>query len=200
MTNKWMNAASAAVLSFGLIGAPVAFAQDATQNDTQVAPTAPMNNQTTPMDPTTTMPPAEVNPTTPGTPTTPSVPAPNDTASLMPSIPLSDITGSNIKNSNGEDVATLDTVLIQPNGQITDGVVAVGGFMGLGTKKVKVAWNEFQFSPTDHTLVLAKSNEEIEAMPEYVAPEKPAERSGTTTTDSTVPAAPAQPGTGGVTN
>jgi sporulation protein YlmC with PRC-barrel domain len=62
----------------------------------------------------------------------------------------SDIIGTRIKNSQGKDIGEVDKLMIDPKtGQISHVVVGVGGFAGVGEKKVVVPWSDIKFG-TQH--------------------------------------------------
>ena len=61
-----------------------------------------------------------------------------------------DIIGTRIKNAEGKDIGEIDRLMIDPSsGKISHVVVGLGGFLGVGEKKVVVAWSDLKFTGTD---------------------------------------------------
>ncbi len=57
----------------------------------------------------------------------------------------SKLVGSNVYNQSGQTVGSVDDLLIGEDGKISQAVVSVGGFLGIGGKLVAVPFNEFKF-------------------------------------------------------
>jgi hypothetical protein len=56
-----------------------------------------------------------------------------------------DIIGTRIKNAQGKDIGEIDRLLIDPqSGKVSHVVVGLGGFLGVGEKKVVVPWSELK--------------------------------------------------------
>jgi sporulation protein YlmC with PRC-barrel domain len=58
-----------------------------------------------------------------------------------------DIIGTRIKNTAGKDIGEIDQLLIDRNGKVSQVVVGLGGFAGVGEKKVVVPWSDLKFAP-----------------------------------------------------
>jgi sporulation protein YlmC with PRC-barrel domain len=58
-----------------------------------------------------------------------------------------DIIGTRIKNVAGKDIGEIDQLLIDRNGKVTHAIIGMGGFAGVGEKKVVVPWSELKFAP-----------------------------------------------------
>jgi sporulation protein YlmC with PRC-barrel domain len=57
-----------------------------------------------------------------------------------------DIIGTRIKNAEGKDIGEIDRLLIDPqSGKVSHVVVGLGGFLGVGEKKVVVPWSDLKF-------------------------------------------------------
>ena len=82
-----------------------------------------------------------------------------------------DVEGSYVYGMNDETVGEIDTLLMDADGQVTDAVINVGGFLGLGEKPVKVAFDRIQVlkgeEGEDYRFYIESSEEKLEAMPEY---------------------------------
>jgi sporulation protein YlmC with PRC-barrel domain len=59
----------------------------------------------------------------------------------------SEIRGTHVKNPQGQDLGTIDEVLIDPDtGQVRFVILEVGGFLGLGSTRVAVPLSAFQIT------------------------------------------------------
>ncbi len=57
----------------------------------------------------------------------------------------SKLVGSNVYNQSGQTVGSVDDLLIGQDGKISEAVVSVGGFLGIGGKLVAVPFDQFKF-------------------------------------------------------
>jgi putative membrane protein len=89
-------------------------------------------------------------------------------AATEPQQPISidEVLGSRVVNAAGEEVATIDDLVIDQSGQ-QYAVLSVGGFLGIGDKKVAVPLDELQLSEDEVYLMTAATEEQLEQMPEY---------------------------------
>ena len=56
-----------------------------------------------------------------------------------------DLIGTRIKNAEGKDIGEIDSLVIDPqSGRISYVVVGLGGFLGVGERKVVVPWSELK--------------------------------------------------------
>jgi PRC-barrel domain len=76
-----------------------------------------------------------------------------------------------VQNPEGENLADVDDLVIDQDGQVTHVVLGFGGFLGLGTKQVAVPWDRFEVSP-EGNLQIAYTAEELEAAPEFQTAEE----------------------------
>ncbi|HEV8585792.1 MAG TPA: PRC-barrel domain-containing protein [Methylomirabilota bacterium] len=94
------------------------------------------------------------------TPTTPKSPAPDSKAPAAAKdtppawkndanlLESRNVVGMRIKNEQGKDMGEVDNLLIDPqSGKISHVIVGLGGFMGVGERKVVVAWSELKVAP-----------------------------------------------------
>ena len=54
--------------------------------------------------------------------------------------------GSPIVNESGEEIGTIDNLLLNEQGQVAGIIVGVGGFLGIGEKHVALAWEAVEIS------------------------------------------------------
>jgi sporulation protein YlmC with PRC-barrel domain len=73
--------------------------------------------------------------------------------------------GKDVYGANGQKVGELDNVLISPDGRVRAGIVEFGGFLGIGTNKVAVPWNQLQV--TNDRVVADVTKEQVRSMPRW---------------------------------
>lgn len=92
----------------------------------------------------------------------------------------SNILGQNVNDAAGENVGTLDDLLVDPEaGAVTHGIVNIGGFLGIGARQVALAWDELQYNPETQAFTVEQSKEQLEQAPAYEerpTAERPMER------------------------
>ncbi len=79
---------------------------------------------------------------------------------------VSKIIGTKVKNSAGENVGSVDDLVVREKDQVVMAVLSVGGFLGIGDRKVAVPWNELSFG-TDRTITYNVTKEQLKDQPEY---------------------------------
>lgn len=107
--------------------------------------------------------------------------------------------GKEVSGAGGEKLGRIVDVLVGRAGELRAAVVDFGGFLGVGTRKVAVAWSTLTFG--DNGPVLAMTAEELRVTPEYRAgepvvvvgaPKSPAEHT-TRAGDQAAPSSPSAP-------
>jgi hypothetical protein len=83
------------------------------------------------------------------------------------------ILGRGVVDSAGEDVGPLVDVLVDKAGTPVAGVIDVGGFLGVGSRRVAVAWRLLRFVPDNGELQihLDLTFESAAAAPEFQGPD-----------------------------
>jgi sporulation protein YlmC with PRC-barrel domain len=84
---------------------------------------------------------------------------------------LDQLDGVEVVNRNGEDIGSVDKV-ISENGRITDLVVSIGGFMGLGDKEVLVEAEGLLFTGDKVVWNTPVNKDLLDNMPEYQGRDK----------------------------
>jgi hypothetical protein len=82
--------------------------------------------------------------------------------------------GTGIRTYDQQDIAEVQDVLLDPNGQVENIVARFGGFLGFGETTVLLTMDEINVAQAadGHTVVLTDLTPEgLEGRPEYVAPE-----------------------------
>jgi sporulation protein YlmC with PRC-barrel domain len=85
------------------------------------------------------------------------------------SINASKLAGVNVVNNANDTVGEISEVLLDNGGKVSGVVVDVGGFLGIGTHPVKLAWNQIKMINNDGKLqaVVNMDKNALKEMPEY---------------------------------
>lgn len=105
----------------------------------------------------------------------PPPPVPKPSAPVEPrTLPLAQgavgmILGRQVVDSQGTHVGRLVDFVVSQSGEPLAGVIDVGGFMGIGTVRVAIAWRLLRFRQDlgDVQVVVAMPRDEIAAGPEF---------------------------------
>lgn len=100
------------------------------------------------------------------------------------------IIGMRVYNPNGDEVAKVKDVLIDPNGSIKGVVLNVGGVLGVGAKPVGLQWKEVDVEPSNDVVKVNYTKEQLEAAPRFETPDTAAQSD-----TSSQPAQPMTPST-----
>jgi len=100
----------------------------------------------------------------------------------------SKLVGATVFNSSGDDLGTIDDLLTDDNGKISQAVISTGGVLGMGGKLVEVPFDQLKLEPS------ADNNSAAQAagMPKMPAGNNPpaAGKASTTTAANRAPAHP----------
>ncbi len=126
-------------------------------------------------------------------PTAPAAPAAREE---LPREASQRIVGREVTGPSGEVVGRIVNVLLDDNGQPRAAVLDYGGFLGVGRRRVAVAWRTLRFSP--ETVRLDFTRDQMRAFPDYkegdtvvvAAPPEPPPASSTATPPAPEPAQP----------
>jgi len=79
------------------------------------------------------------------------------------------ILGKKVLGPAGEDLGRVVNVLVDQAGRTRAAVIDFGGFLGVGSRKIAVAWDQLTFKPGagDRQLVLNMTREQIQGAREY---------------------------------
>lgn len=76
--------------------------------------------------------------------------------------------GKDVVNQKGEDVGSIDNMLITDTDNVQYAILSVGGFLGLGEKLVAVPTNNLQFDKDKEDVILKNvTKEDLESAPEF---------------------------------
>jgi sporulation protein YlmC with PRC-barrel domain len=87
---------------------------------------------------------------------------------------LSALRGTKVRNANKESIGKIDDIYLDKDGKVTDVIISVGGFLGVGSKDVAVKWSDITFGQEDTSVVLTTSlnKDALMAMPDYTKAER----------------------------
>ena len=77
------------------------------------------------------------------------------------------ILGRQVLDQTGKAGGRIVDVLVDEYGQTRAAVIDVGGFMGLGQRRIATAWRSLRFNPTNGEITLLIPADQIGAVPEY---------------------------------
>jgi hypothetical protein len=106
-----------------------------------------------------------------------------DNPAKSPSAPLRELTvtvldngevqstlGKAVRSAADENMGRIVDVIVDRTGQVRAAIIDFGGFLGVGSRKIAVAWNALHFSPNadkvEH-IALELTREQVRAAPEY---------------------------------
>jgi PRC-barrel domain len=110
-----------------------------------------------------------------GQPQDKSIKGPNGTA-REPTVTVLDrqevqgILGKEVRSGADENMGRIVDVVVDRSGQVRAAIIDFGGFLGVGSRKIAVAWNALRF-PADAKKVerigLELTRDQLQAAPEY---------------------------------
>ncbi|MDO9382062.1 MAG: PRC-barrel domain-containing protein [Hyphomicrobiaceae bacterium] len=104
--------------------------------------------------------------TTPGTSSTPAgTPSQGTPAVVLDDNGIESLLGKEVANASGDKLGRVVDVLVSRDGELRAAVIDFGGFLGVGTRKVAVAWSTLRFSGQGP--VLNMTSDELRVTPEY---------------------------------
>lgn len=82
--------------------------------------------------------------------------------------------GTKVRNANKESIGKIDDVYLDKDAKVTDVVISVGGFLGVGSKDVAVKWSDITIGREDNSVVLTTSltKDALMALPDYTKTER----------------------------
>jgi putative membrane protein len=81
-------------------------------------------------------------------------------------VSLEEVLGAEVVNAAGDEVGEIEDVVLDQNGAYY-AILSVGGFLGLGEKKVAVPLDQLELAEDQVYLMATASEEQLEQMPEY---------------------------------
>jgi sporulation protein YlmC with PRC-barrel domain len=105
----------------------------------------------------------------------------------------SGLIGTKVRNANKESIGKIDEIYLDKDAKVTDVVISVGGFLGVGSKDVAVKWSDITFAQEDNSVVLTTSltKDALMALPDYTKTDR--RKPAPPETAAAPPARPAPP-------
>ena len=79
-----------------------------------------------------------------------------------------ELIGQNVINENGEDVGTIEDIVLNANDKAVLAILSVGGFLGIGDKNVAVPFEQLEPGHNEAILMSSATEEQLKSLPEYV--------------------------------
>jgi hypothetical protein len=79
------------------------------------------------------------------------------------------ILGREVRSAAGENMGRIIDVIVDQAGNARAAVIDFGGFLGVGSRKIAVAWNALHFAVADGSdrITLGFTKDQVKAAPEY---------------------------------
>ncbi len=97
-------------------------------------------------------------------------PPPSAARERIPEGAVLRLLGREVKGPTGEVIGQLVNVLVDEEGQPHAAILDYGGFLGVGRRRIAVAWQVLRFAPSGNTggsITLSLSREQLKAFPDY---------------------------------
>lgn len=78
-----------------------------------------------------------------------------------------ELIGADVKNAQNETVGEIESVHLDQGGMVSNVIVSVGGFLGLGSRDVALSWNDLQVAEGGQSITTTMTKEQLKNMPEY---------------------------------
>lgn len=75
--------------------------------------------------------------------------------------------GQSVETPSGERIGEVEAVHIGKDGQVSDVIVGVGGFLGVGERDVALSWRDLQISNNGSKVVTNLTKSRLETMTPY---------------------------------
>jgi hypothetical protein len=101
----------------------------------------------------------------------------------------SHLIGLALRNTANESIGNIEDVIVDADGRVRQVIVGVGGFLGIGQRKVSLRWDQLRFNQDRQGAVVNVTKDQVRAMPEYRQAATPPASSNTPTmnTPATTP-------------
>jgi PRC-barrel domain len=113
---------------------------------------------------TPTEPPAE------GSAKPPAGPPRGPTMTVLDNRDVRGVLGKDVRSAADEDMGRIVDVIVDRDGQVKGAVIDFGGFLGVGSRKVAVAWNALRFpanAKKPEHIALELTRDQVRAAPEF---------------------------------
>jgi hypothetical protein len=100
----------------------------------------------------------------------PSGPAREPTVTVFDHHEVQGILGKEVRSAADEDMGRIVDVVVDHDGEVRAAIIDFGGFLGVGSRKIAVAWNALRFLPTakkGERIALELTRDQVRAAPEF---------------------------------
>jgi sporulation protein YlmC with PRC-barrel domain len=105
--------------------------------------------------------------TSPSAPATTMPATPPITAPAPGAIKGSTLINMDVKNNADEKIGDINDVIVSADGKVQQVIISVGGFLGVGSRKVAVAWNDVKVDANADVAWVNMSREQLQVAPEF---------------------------------
>jgi hypothetical protein len=91
----------------------------------------------------------------------------------------SNLIGTTVYSQDDQSIGDINDIILSQEGQATQVIVGVGGFLGMGEKDVVLDMSKLQIAATDDgnvKVVTQTSQEELKNLPAFAKPDQPAQQ------------------------
>jgi sporulation protein YlmC with PRC-barrel domain len=99
-----------------------------------------------------------------------------------PAILASDLIGRPVRSPNGEAVGQIDDLVLSPADRVSSAVLSVGGFLGIGDRRVEVPYEKLVVAANRSTVLVTLSKGQVAAEPDFAPAPKPSTPGGAAAT------------------
>jgi hypothetical protein len=95
------------------------------------------------------------------------------TVTVFDRLEVQGILGKEVRSDANEDMGRIVDVIVDRGGQVRAAIIDFGGFLGVGNRRVAVAWNALRFPPDPKdpkkvgNIGLSLNRQQVQAAPEY---------------------------------
>ena len=100
----------------------------------------------------------------------PGSPSREPTVTVLDNHEVQGILGREVRSAADENMGRIVDVLVDRAGQVTAAVIDFGGFLGVGSRRIAVAWNALRFPPRtnkNERVALELTRDQVRSAPEY---------------------------------
>ena len=115
-------------------------------------------------------PPAATQPqpsTAPAAPATTMPATPRPTAAAPGAIKGSTLINMDVRNNADEKIGDINDVIVAADGKVQQVIISVGGFLGVGSRKVAVAWNDVKVDANADVAFVNMTKQQLEQIPPF---------------------------------
>jgi sporulation protein YlmC with PRC-barrel domain len=75
--------------------------------------------------------------------------------------------GAEVKNEQGERIGEIEDMVVSPDGKVTMAVIEVGGFLGIGDRRVAIPMQQFSSLAADNVVLPGATKTALRKLPEF---------------------------------